>query len=293
VSGDRLRQMEVFVAVAEASGFAPAARRLGMSPPAVTRAIAALETSLGTRLLRRTTRIVRLTEAGTSYLQDCRRILSEVEQAAARAAGVRGGVRGAVTVTAPVMFGRMHVLPVLLDFLDAHPEVVAKALLLDRIVDLIEEGVDVAVRIAELPDSSLKAVRIGQIRRVICASPAFLAAHGVPRTPSDLIELEAVLVASGEGPAPWMFGGRAVRPRGRLTVNSIEAAIEAALAGRGLVRAASYQIAHALQSGALVVVLEDHEPVTLPIHLVYDSSLRGAGRAFVDFAVEVFGRQTF
>jgi DNA-binding transcriptional LysR family regulator len=297
IVSDRLRQMEVFVAVAEAAGFAPAARRLGLSPPAVTRAIAALEAELGTRLLRRTTRIVRLTEAGTGYLQDCRRILAEIEQAASRAAGVRGVLRGGLSVTASVMFGRMHVLPALLAFLDLHPEMVARALLLDRIVDLIEEGVDVAVRIAELPDSSLKAVRIGQVRRVICASPAFLEAHGVPDTPSELNQLEAVLVSSGEGPSPWVFGSgrsaRTIRPVGRLTVSSVEAAIAAAKAGRGLVRAMSYQVTQAVQEGALQLLLEDHEPPPIPIHLVHDGAARGPVRAFVDFAVDELGRKHF
>jgi DNA-binding transcriptional LysR family regulator len=294
---DRLRQMEIFVAVAEAQGFAPAARRLGLSPPAVTRAIAGLEDELGTSLLRRTTRIVRLTEAGAGYLQDCRRILAEVDEAASRAAGARGVLRGALSVTAPVMFGRLHVLPVLLEFLDAHPEVVARALLLDRIVDLIQEGVDVAVRIADLPDSSLKAVKIGQVRRVICASPAFLAVHGEPREPADLMQLEVVQAAPGDGPLPWTCGtgrrARVVRPRARLTVNSVEAALAAAISGRGLVRAMSYQVKHALAAGELRVVLEEHEPEPVPIHVVYDGAIRGAGRAFVDFAVEVLGRQAF
>lgn len=282
---DRLQRMSVFVAVAEAQGFAAAARRLGLSPPAVTRAIAALEAHLGTRLLRRTTRIVRLTDAGARYLEDCRRLLGELDEADAHASGVEAALRGALAVTAPSMFGRLHVIPVLLAFLEAHPAVSAHALLVDRVVDLIEEQVDVAVRIAELQDSWYKAVRVGAVRRVVCASPAFLAAHGTPRTLAELATAESVRRGANATPGPWLFAGdRSVRTRGRFTVSSAEAAVTAAVAGQGLARVLSYQIVDELRSGALVLVLEDHELPPLPISVVHDGTSRRV-RAFVDFAV--------
>src|SRR5262245_52967647 len=182
---DRLDAMRVFIAVAEAQGFAAAARRLAMSPPAVTRAVAALEERLGARLLHRTTRMVRLTEAGTRFLADCRRILGEIEGAEASAAGAYASPRGQLTLTAPVMFGRMHVAPLVLDFLARHRDVSIRLVMLDRIADLMEEGIDVAVRIAHLPDSALTALRVGAVRRVVCASPAYLKAHGTPEAPAD------------------------------------------------------------------------------------------------------------
>ena len=178
--------MRVFVAVAEAQGFAAAARRLALSPPAVTRAVSALEERIGARLLHRTTRLVRLTEAGQRFLADAKRILGEIDEAEASAAGAYAAPRGQIAVTAPVMFGRMHVAPIVLDFLERHPQVSVRLVLLDRIADLMEEGFDVAVRIAHLPDSSLTALKVGAVRRVVCASPEYLERHGTPQTPADL-----------------------------------------------------------------------------------------------------------
>jgi DNA-binding transcriptional LysR family regulator len=281
--------MRVFVAVAEAQGFAPAARRVGMSPPAVTRAIAALEERIGTRLLHRTTRIVRLTEAGSRFLADCKRILGELEEAEASAAGSHAEPRGLLAVTAPVMFGRMFVAPLVLDFLARHPRVTARTLFLDRVADLIDEGLDVAVRIAHLPDSSLRAVRVGSVRRVVCASPDYLAARGTPRTPVDLAQLDAIAVSLGASPEEWSFAsGETVSPPARLIVNSNDVAIAAAVAGRGVTRVLSYQIAPELRAGKLEVVLADFEPPPIPISVVHAEARRAAAkvRAFVDFAVE-------
>jgi DNA-binding transcriptional LysR family regulator len=281
--------MRVFVAVAEAQGFAPAARRVGMSPPAVTRAIAALEERIGTRLLHRTTRIVRLTEAGSRFLADCKRILGELEEAEASAAGSHAEPRGLLAVTAPVMFGRMFVAPLVLDFLARHPRVTARTLFLDRVADLIDEGLDVAVRIAHLPDSSLRAVRVGSVRRVVCASPGYLAARGAPRTPADLSQLDAIAFSLGASPEEWSFAsGETVSPPARLTVNSNDVAIAAAVAGRGVTRVLSYQIAPELRAGKLEVVLADFEPPPIPISVVHAEARRAAAkvRAFVDFAVE-------
>ena len=280
--------MRVFVEVAGAQGFAPAARHLGMSPPAVTRAIAALEERIGTRLLHRTTRIVRLTDAGRRFLLDCKRILGEIEDAEASAAGAHAEPRGSLTVTAPTMFGRMFVAPVLLDFLIRHPGVTAHAHFVDRVVDLIDEGVDVAIRIAHLPDSSLHALSVGSVRRVVCASPGYLRRRGTPRTPSDLARFEAIAFSLTASADDWTFAsGEAVRPPTRLTVNSNDVAIAGAIAGRGLARVLSYQIAPSLRAGKLRVVLRDYEPPPLPISVVHAEGPRAAARvrAFIDFVV--------
>jgi DNA-binding transcriptional LysR family regulator len=290
---DRFEAMRVFTAVAEGGGFAAASRALGLSPPAVTRAVAALEERVGTRLLTRTTRVVRLTEAGTRYLADCKRILGEVEEAEASAAGAHAEPRGTLNLTASVMFGRQYVAPILFDFLAQHPKVVVRAMLLDRIVDMMEEGIDVAVRIAHLPNSGLSAVRVGQVRRVVCGSPDYLAAHGTPRTLEDLARHEAAVFAPGPAAVDWNFagpGGRGmnVQPRTQLIVNTVDMTIAAALAGRGLARVLSYQVADELQAGRLKIVLEAFEPPPLPIHIVHLEGRRAAARvrAFVDFAVE-------
>ena len=281
--------MRVFVAVAEEQGFAPAARRLAMSAPAVTRAVAALEERIGTRLLHRTTRIVRLTEAGGRFLADCKRILGEIEEAEASAAGSHAEPRGQLAVTAPVMFGRMHVAPVVLEFLALHPRVTARMLFLDRVADLIDEGLDVAVRIAHLPDSSLHAVRVGSVRRVVCASPEYLAARGAPRVPADLSQHDAIALSLGAASEEWSFAsGETFGPPARLVVNSNDVAIAAAIAGQGVTRVLSYQIASELHAGRLQVVLADFEPPAIPVSVVYAEGRRAAAkvRAFVDFAVE-------
>ena len=289
---DRYDTMRIFAAVAEEQGFARAARRLAMSPPAVSRAVFELEERIGTRLLHRTTRSVRLTEAGARYLADCKRILGEVEEAEASAAGSHAEPRGQFAVTAPVMFGRLHVAPILLDFLARHPRVTARTLLVDRIVDLMEEGLDVAVRIAHLSDSSLSAARVGLVRRVVCASPDYLAARGTPQTPAELAHHDAIAFSQATEPQQWSFAAGAgvvtVEPPAQLTVNTADVAIAAAVAGRGLTRVLSYQIAAELRAGQIEIVLAEFEPPPLPIHIVHLEGRRAAARvrAFVDFAVE-------
>jgi len=289
---DHLTAMRVFVAVAEESGFAPAARRLALSTPSVTRAVAALEDRIGARLLHRTTRVVRLTEAGARYLGDCKRILHDLAEAEASAAGSHGEPRGELTVTAPVMFGRLHVAPVLFDFLEDHPQVTARLLLLDRIADLVEEGMDVALRIGRLPDSALRAVRVGTVRRVVCAAPEYLARRGVPQRPSDLERLDVVEFSPVGAWREWGFPSDSARetvtPRVRLVVNTADAAVAAAVAGRGLTRVLSYQIADELRAGRLAVVLTDFEPPPVPVHLVHAEGRRTSAkvRAFVDYAAE-------
>ncbi|WP_437956174.1 LysR family transcriptional regulator [Sorangium sp. So ce119] len=296
---DRLDTLRVFIAVAEEEGFAPAARRLSMSPPAVTRAIAALEERIGTRLLHRTTRIVRLTEAGARFLTDCKRILGEIEEAEASAAGSHAELRGQIGVTAPVMFGRMFVAPVVFDFLARHPRVSARTLLVDRVVDMLDEGLDVAVRIAHLPDSSLTAIRVGSVRLVVCASPDYLAARGAPETPADLTQLDTIGFSQAAWPAEWSFSSGArvqkVLPPSQLLVNTADVAIAAAVAGRGLARVLSYQVGPELRAGRLRIVLPAFEPPPVPVHVVHPEGPRAAARvrAFVDFLVERLRSETW
>ena len=290
--GDRLQSMAVFVAVAEEAGFASAARRLNLSPPSVTRAVSDLEGRLGCRLLHRTTRSVRLTDVGERYLADCRRILAEIDEADRHAAGLHTAPRGTISVSASVRFGRMVVTPILLDLLDRYPEIAVRAMFVDRIVHLVEEGVDVAVRIAELPDSSLSAVRVGTVRRVLCASPAYLKASGRPRLPADLMNhriIDFVTMTPG-GEWPFLVDGKrqAVRPHGRLQVNTADAAIAAAMAGRGITRVLSYMIRPHVDAGALAIVLEDCEPPPVPVHVLHKEAgqISARVRAVVDFLAQ-------
>jgi DNA-binding transcriptional LysR family regulator len=295
---DRFEGMRIFVAVADERGFAPAARKLGLSPPAVTRAIVALEAHVGAQLLRRTTRTVALTEAGERFHADCRRILAEVAEAEAAAGGAWDVAQGQLAVTAPLTFGRLHVAPVVIGFLAAHPRVTVRTCFDDHIVHLFEEGYDVAVRIAHLPDSGLTAIRVGEVRRVIVASPGYLDQRGVPRNADDLARHDAIGFAIGGGAtAPWALyppGSRSrsdrvvAHPRMQLSSNTSSMSIAAALAGRGLARALSYQVADDVQAGRLAIVLADHEPPPIPVQVVYVDGRKAAAKvkAFVDYAVE-------
>jgi DNA-binding transcriptional LysR family regulator len=288
---DRLACMRAFVAVAEEGGFAPGARRLAVSPPVITRQIAALEQHLGARLLERTTRQVRVTEAGTRYLGDCRRILAELDDVEAAVGGAHGAPRGLLGVTASVMFGRLFVAPLLVDFLAKYPEVTARALLVDQVVDLLEEGLDVAVRIARLGDSTLSAAKVGSVRRVTCASPQYLRQNGTPLHPRDLADHASFVFSTERAPPSWGFeqsGNRLTfRPRTRLLVNSSEVGIDAALSGAGITRVLSYMVASHVRAGRLRLILEDYEPEPLPIHVLYREGRRAPARvrAFVDFIV--------
>lgn len=287
---DRLDSMALFVAVAEAGSLSAAGRSLGMPLATVSRRLSDLEKHLRTRLLNRSTRRLELTDAGRSYLSACRRILEEIEEAEQAAAGEYSQARGELVVTAPIVFGRLHVLPVVVDFLAAYPEVDVRLTQSDTLRRLVEEHIDLAVRIGRLSDSSMIAVRVGTIRRVACASPAYLQAHGEPRTLQDLSAHDCVTVERLALPAAWTFseGQRevAVPVRSRLTINTAEAAIDAATAGVGIARVLSYQVADAVRSGALKLVLEDFEPEPWPVSLVHT----GRGllplklRAFLDFA---------
>lgn len=286
---DRFQLMTVFVAVAEEEGFAAGARRLDMSPPAVTRAVAMLEERLRVKLLDRTTRYVRATEAGQRYLEEAKRILADVEAADEAAAGVVSAEpRGTLTVTAPVLFGRMFVVPGIVEYLERYPQAEVSALLLDRSVNLLEEGIDVGVRIGELPDSSMRAVRVGSVRIVLCAAPRYLERHGVPKMPKDLSEHTTIASSAGGGAIHWRFetgqGARPVRVRPRLTVTTNDAAMEAAARGFGITRLLSYQVAPRLAAGELELVLEKFETPPWPIHILHREGRYASAkvRAFVD-----------
>ncbi|WP_395701735.1 LysR substrate-binding domain-containing protein [Aquabacterium sp.] len=279
---DRFHLLKVFVAVCDAGGFAGAARRLSISPPAVTRAINDLESLLGVRLLTRTTRVVRVTEAGQRYAEDGRRILAELAEADESVSGLHGQPRGKLTITAPALFGSLHVTPIVAEYLGRYPEVSADCWFLDRVVNMMDEGVDVAVRIGELPDSSMQALRVGQVRRVIVASPDYLAARGTPQAPADLAGHSTIVANSVTPMSEWRLlqDGqlRAVRVQPRLSTTSTDAAVRAAVLGFGLTRLLSYQVEEHLRSGRLQVLLAAHEPPPLPVHVVH--------REFIDLAVQ-------
>jgi len=290
--------MSVFVAVAEAQSFAAAARRLRMSPPAVTRAIAFLEERLAVRLLTRTTRMVRVTDAGARYLEDARRILLDADEADEAAAGINAAPRGHLAVTAPVLFGKIYVMPVITAYQMAYEETTVSALLVDRVVNLVEEGLDVGIRIGALPDSSLRAIRVGQVRRVVCASPAYLKKYGSPKTPADLARHRIVAATSVSAGPDWTFAkGKEkidVRINARILVNTNDGALEAARNGFGLTRLISYQVANELAAGTLKTVLTDFEDASLPVHVIHREGRHGSAkvRSFVDLAVETLRSNT-
>ena len=286
---DRWQAMRIFVQVVESGGFAPAAKTLHLSAPSVTRAISKLEELIGTRLLVRTTRSLKLTAAGEGYVADCRRILADIAEAEANAAGSFTQPAGLLTITAPSLFGSIHVLPVILEFLEHYPAMQVKTVFVDRVTNLVEEGLDVAVRIAALPASGLVARRIGFIRQMICGSPDYFARHGEPETPQDLASHQII----GRGNSEWLFGrDNAIKVliSGRLICNTNDAAIAAAVAGWGLSRFQSYQVAPEIHAGRLKVVLADYEREPVPIHIVHSEGRMVSARirAFVDFAAERF-----
>ena len=287
---DRFESMSTLLAVVEAGSLSAAARRLGTPLTTVSRRVAELEAHLKTRLLTRSSRRIALTDAGRSYVAACKRILDELGEAERAAAGEYSAPRGDLMITAPVVFGRLHVLPVVIDFLRAYPDIDIRMALADRIVNILEEPVDLAVRIGHLPDSSLVARRVGSIRRVICASPAYLAARGTPKEPADLGAHDCITFEGMTAPESWTFPAGAseatVAIRSRLVVNTAEAAVDAAKAGVGITRVLSYQVASALDDGALILALQEFEPPPLPVNLVHVGQrlLPLKLRAFLDFA---------
>jgi DNA-binding transcriptional LysR family regulator len=289
---DRIDAMQAFVTVAELRGFAPAARKLKLSPSGVTRLIAALEDRLGARLLQRTTRSVTLTDAGTRYLERAKRILADVEEAEHAAESERTRPSGRLVVSAPVGFGRLHVSPVMTAYLNKYSEVSGVLRLEDRLVNLVDDGVDLAVRIGELADSSLVARQVGTMRRIVVASPTYLKEHGEPKHPEAIAAHQTIQFGATAAQADWRFledGGEVrmtVAPR--LVTNSADAAIQYAVAGGGLTRVLAYQAREAIKRGALKIVLQKFELPAFPIHIVYPTSrlLSAKVRSFIDLVVE-------
>ena len=285
---DRFDSMAVFACVVSRGSFSAASRELRMPLPTVSRKVSDLESRLKTKLLVRSTRKLVLTEAGESYLVDCKRILEEVAEAERAASGEYRAPRGELVVTAPVVLGRRHVLPVVAELLRKHPEVDVRLVLADRALNLIDDRLDVAVRVGALPDSHLVAIRVGEVRSVVCASPTYLREHGIPKSPDHLRSHHCVTFAGLAGPEAWTFrGGQSAEIRSRLIVNTAEAAIDGALAGLGLARVLSYQVADAVKAGKLVTVLKRHEPPPSPVNLIYLPEMRVTAkiRAFIDLAV--------
>jgi DNA-binding transcriptional LysR family regulator len=290
---DRIDAMQAFVAVADLHGFAPAARKLRLSPSAITRLVAALEDRLGARLLQRTTRSVTLTDAGARYLERARRILADVEEAELAAEGERTRPSGRLVVSAPVGFGRLHVSPVMSAYLKRYPDVSAELRLQDRVVSLVEDGIDLGIRIGHLADSSLVARHVGEMRRIVVASPAYLKRYGEPKTPQAITSHQTIQFGATAITAEWRFveEGREFRLNitPRFSTNSADAAIRHAEEGGGLTRVLAYQAADAVKRGRLKIVLQKFEQPAVPIHIVYPTSrlLSAKVRSFIDLVIEI------
>ena len=287
---DRFHELKVLLAVAETGGFAKAAARLNSSPPAVTRAVAGLEARLGVELFKRTTRRVHLTENGRVLAERARLVLADLEAAEREASGEAALPTGQLTITASVTMGRSILPPIISTFLDAYPRVTARAVLLDRVANLVEEGIDVALRVGQLPDSSMMSRAVGEVRRLLVASPGYLERRGTPRAPADL-KLHSIIAFSGLMPnREWTYAGERSASRvtlqPRFEINEASAAIGAAEAGDGITIALSYMVAKQIREGRLVPVLERYALPAVPVQLVYPESRLVAPkvRAFVDFA---------
>ena len=287
---DKLESMRVFIEVARALSFAGAGEKLGLSAPAVTRSIAALEANLGAKLFNRTTRHVRLTEQGAQFLDDSKHILEVLEEAEAAVSGGYAKPKGVLTVTAPILFGQKHVAPIITEYLQQNPEVSVRAMFYDRITSMVEEGIDIAVRIGHLKDSNLYATPVGEVRRVICGSPQYFDRHGRPNCPNDLKNHNVIFASTFEVNAAWHFSNNGkketVKLTPRLHCNQNGAALKAALQGFGVTRLMSYQVAEELKEGCLECVLAAYEEQPLPVNVVYLEGRRASAkiRAFIKLA---------
>lgn len=293
---DRVFTLQAFVLVAEEKSFAAAARRLNVSAPVITRAVAELESRIGVKLLDRTTRNVKPTEAGMRYVEDVKTILEDLEIADEAAAGINAEPRGMLNVTASVLFGRMFVLPGIQEYLNRFPETQVSALFLDRVVNLLEEGIDVAVRIGNLPDSSLHAVKVGEVGVLCLASPDYIDRNGAPNTPEELNNHSTIVSNAAGGFFDWKFINanytRNIKLKTRLTVSNNESVIDAALDGFGITRLLSYQVAPHIEDGSLVRILQDYESPTMPVSIVFRDSSRFVSarvRSFVDLMKDYLG----
>ncbi|WP_431264882.1 LysR family transcriptional regulator [Roseateles chitinivorans] len=293
---DKLDAMTLFVAVVQDGGFSAAARRLGVSAPVVTRAVSELEAAMNVRLLVRTTRVVKVTEVGERYAQDCRRVLGELQEIEQAASGTHGAVKGKLVVSASVMFGRLRLNAVVLDYLKQYPETEVECRFIDRNVNLLNEDVDVAIRIGDLPDASFHATPLTTVRRMAVASPAYLKRNGTPRQPKDLAQHTLIAATGVEPGSEWKFRAGsgvdaatvAVPVRARLATNSNDHAIVAASEGLGITRVLSYMVEEQLAAGELVEVLAKHAPPAVPVQALQHQGLRASRkvRAFIDLAVE-------
>jgi len=287
---DKLKAMAAFVQIVEKGSLTAAADALGISLPSTVRTLAALERSLGARLLNRTTRRIALTDEGRACYERARRILGDVADVEAAVSQRQDKPRGRLAIGASVMFGRLNLAPLAVEFLARHPEVQMELLLMDRVVNLVEEGLDASIRIGSLADSSLVAVELGRTRRVVCATPAFLKRHGVPREPADLARMPCIRF-TGVALNDWEFGAgkktRRVHVEGPISTNQIDAALDASLQGLGCGRFLCYQVAAHQKAGRLRYVLEAHEPEPLPVSLVYPQArlVSARLRAFMNFVV--------
>ena len=286
---DKLKALETFVSIVDAGSLTAAADALDVSVPSVVRSLAALERDVGVRLIHRTTRRSSLSDEGREYYERARRVLDEVAQADAALSSRRAEPRGLLRVTAPVAYGRMRVAPVVTAFIAAHPGVAVELLLLDRVVDLVDEGIDAAIRIGHLAESTLVATKVGETRRVVCASPAYLRRAGRPRAPADLASHRCIGFTGLSPTDDWAFAGRPparVTVRAVLRTNQFDVAIDVCLAGIGCGRFLCYQVDALVREGRLKRLLVEFEPAALPIHVVYPSArlLSPNVRAFVDLA---------
>jgi DNA-binding transcriptional LysR family regulator len=287
---DRIEAMFTLVAAVEAGSLSAASRKLGMPLATVSRKVSELEAHLRTKLINRTSRRLTLTDAGHSYVAGCKRILEDLEEIERAAAGEYAAPRGDLVITAPIVFGRLHVLPVVAKFLKVYPDIDIRIVLADRVMNLHEDAVDIAVRIGELPDSSLIATSVGTIRQIVCGSPDYFATKGTPKSPDELRHHDCVTFDGLMSPAGWKFvidgSPVTVTVHSRLVVNTAEAAIDAATMSVGVTRVLSYQAAGAMRAGRLALTLEEFEPAPWPVSLVYAGQglLPLKVRAFLDFA---------
>lgn len=288
---DRFDAMAMLIAAVDAGSLSKASRRLGLPLATVSRKVADLEKHLRAALLIRSAKGLELTDAGRAYVEAAKAILEQLDEAERAAAGEYTEPRGDLIITAPVMFGRLHLLPTVTGFLEAYPDVAVDLKLTDRITHFLDDQIDVALRIGALPDSGLIATRVGEVRHVVCAAPAYLATHGAPATPDELARHRVISFESVSTGGAWPFRQNGVARTGafcsRLSVNTIDAALDAGRAGAGLVRALSYQVNEDVRAGRLRLVLEDFEAAPRPVHLVYapQGRLPLKLRAFIDFAV--------
>jgi DNA-binding transcriptional LysR family regulator len=288
---DKLETIRVFLEAAECRSFVAASRKLDLSAPAVTRSIAQLEHTLGVRLFNRTTRQVRLTDSGARFFEDAKKILEDLEQAEAAASGSYATPKGVLSVTAPVLFGQKHIAPILTEYLEQNPSVEVRAIFYDRVGNILDEGLDVAIRIGHLKDSSLYATKVGNTQRIVCGSPDYFDKHGVPEYPEDLANHEIILASNVEPSTTWRFesptGKISVKVSPRLYCNQNGAAIEAAKQGFGITRLMSYQVGDEFQKGSLKRILQDFEAEALPVNIIHLEGRQANAkiRSFIDLAV--------